>query len=198
MRHSRVYPLTHLTAGMLLVLSTTSPLVRAEQAAEPQRKPDVRYVPTPQEVVDAMLVLARVSSEDVVYDLGCGDGRIVITAAKKHGAHGVGIDIDPARIREAEANASKEGVTDLVRFQEADLFESDISDATIVSLYLLPSLNLKLRPKLWRELAVGTRVVSHAFDMDTWEPDKMIEVGDRKIYLWTITEEIKRQLPASD
>jgi SAM-dependent methyltransferase len=162
-------------------------VVMASPQDQPARKPDVFYVPTPPAVVDAMLELARVSAADVVYDLGCGDGRIPITAAKKYGAHGVGIDIDPVRIQEANANAKEEGVTDKVTFITADLFESDISKATVVTLYLLPSLNQKLMPKLKAELKPGTRVVSHAFDMGAeWPPEQTVHVEGKSVYLWTI------------
>jgi SAM-dependent methyltransferase len=159
----------------------------AAQSAAPARAPDVIFVPTPEEVVDAMLKVANVTARDVVYDLGCGDGRIVIAAAKKYGARGVGIDIDPQRIAEATANARNEGVTDRVTFRQADLFTSDIGEATVVTLYLLPSLNLKLLPKLMKELKPGTRVVSHAFDMgDEWPPEQTLDVDGRKVYYWTI------------
>jgi predicted O-methyltransferase YrrM len=156
------------------------------QAAEQKRSPDVIYVPTPQEVVDEMLKMANVTKNDVIYDLGSGDGRIVITAAQKYGARGIGIDIDPQRIQEANENAKKAGVTDKVKFLQQDLFASDFSDATVVTLYLLPSLNVKLRPKLWSELKPGTRVVSHSFDMGDWAPEKTADVNGRKIYYWTI------------
>src|SRR4051794_5150465 len=146
-------------------------LVPAQESAS-RRAPDVPYVPTPDEVVQTMLKLADVKKSDVVYDLGCGDGRIVITAAKVYGAHGVGVDINPDRVREARLNAKQAGVEDLVKFVEGDLFEADIKNASIVTLYLLPSINLKLRPKLWKDLKPGTRVVSHAFDMGDWQPEK--------------------------
>lgn len=152
----------------------------------PERSPDVIYVPTPQAVVEKMLQLAKVTARDVVYDLGCGDGRIVIEAARRYGARGVGIDIDPERIAEARANARAAGVTHLVQFQQADLFESDFSNATVVTLYLLPSLNLKLRPKLWKELKPGTRVVSHDFDMGDWNPEQTVRIDNRTVYFWTI------------
>lgn len=158
----------------------------SQQAAAPQRTPDVPYVPTPQEVVDEMLKVAEVKKGDVIYDLGSGDGRIVITAAQKYGTRGVGIDINPERIREANENAQKAGVTNRVKFLQQDLFESDIKEATVVTLYLLPDINLKLRPKLLRELKPGTRIVSHAFDMGDWKPDKELEVGGRRIYYWVI------------
>jgi cyclopropane fatty-acyl-phospholipid synthase-like methyltransferase len=134
-----------------------------------------------------MLQLAHVSASDVVYDLGCGDGRIPIAAAQKYGARGVGIDIDPKRIEEANENAKAAGVTDKVRFLNDDLFTANISEATVVTLYLLPSLNEKLMPKLKKDLKPGTRVVSHAFMMGTeWQPEQKQEVAGRTIYLWTI------------
>ncbi len=161
----------------------------AEGAPRPAREPDVIYVPTPEPVVDAMLNLAGVKAGDVLYDLGSGDGRIPIAAAQRFGVRGVGIDINPVRVREANANAEAAGVTDLVTFKEADLFEEDIGEATVVTLYLLQSLNVKLRPKLLAELAPGTRIVSHAFDMaDEWEPEQTQEVGGSRIYLWTVPE----------
>ncbi len=152
----------------------------------PTRAPDVRYEPSSEEVVREMLRLAGVTKDDVVYDLGCGDGRIVIAAAKEHGARGVGIDIDPERIKESVENARKAGVADRVEFRHEDLFESEISDATVVTLYLWPWVNLKLRPKLLRELKPGTRIVSHTHDMGDWPPEKEAEAGGHKIYLWTI------------
>jgi ribosomal protein L11 methylase PrmA len=155
--------------------------------ATPPRAPDVFYVPTPPAVVDAMLDLAKVGRDDVVYDLGCGDGRIPIAAATKYGAHGVGIDIDPKRIEEATENAKAANVTDLVMFRSEDLFDASIGEATVVMLYLLPSLNEKLMPKLQKELKPGTRIVSHGFTMgDKWPPDERREVGGRTIYMWRI------------
>jgi len=150
------------------------------------RPPDVRYEPSTPEVVSAMLALAGVRKGDVVYDLGCGDGRIVIAAAERFGARGVGIDIDPERIAEARENARKAGVAGRVRFRNEDLFEADIKEATVVTLYLWPSVNLKLRPRLWSELKPGTRVVSHCHDMGDWKPEKTAEVGEHKLYYWTI------------
>ena len=132
----------------------------------------VSFIPTPFEDIDAFFELAPVSSDDVVYDLGCGDGRIVITAAKETGCRGVGIDIDPIRIKESRENAIKAGVSDRVEFILSDLFEADISQATVVTLYLLSKVNLRLRPKLFRELSPGTRVVSHDFDMGQWDPEE--------------------------
>ena len=143
-------------------------------------------MPTRKDVSEAMLRIASVTKDDIVYDLGCGDGRIVITAAQKYGARGVGIDIDPDRVQEATANARKAGVADRVKIIRGDLFEADISAATVVTLYLLTELNLKLRPKLLRELNPGTRVVSHAFAMGDWKPERTAEVSGTSVYLWRI------------
>ena len=154
---------------------------------------DVPYQPSPQPVVDKMLVLAAVNKNDLLYDLGCGDGRIVITAARQYGARGVGIDLDPQRIVEAKANAKQAGVEDRVKFIVGDLYASDFSDATVVTLFLWPQVNLKLRPILWRQLKPGTRVVSHLWDMGPeWPPEKTVQVQDRKIHYWTITEAQKQ------
>lgn len=154
----------------------------------PTRVPDVVYVPTPPQVVDEMLRLANVQANDLVYDLGSGDGRIVITAAQKRGARGIGIDINPERIREANANAEKAGVTDRVEFRQQDLFQTDFSDATVVTLYLLPELNVKLRPRLLSQLKPGTRIVSHAFDMGEWKPEQVVEIDGRTVYYWVVPE----------
>lgn len=151
---------------------------------------DVPYVPTPQEVVDVMLKLAEVDGDDTVYDLGSGDGRIVITAAKEHGARGVGVDIDPERIEEAWDNARKAGVADKVKFIQGDLFKVDLSDASAVTLYLLPSVNMQLRPKLFAELKPGTPVVSHSFDMGDWQPDQEVSVNGRTVYKWRIPADV--------
>jgi ubiquinone/menaquinone biosynthesis C-methylase UbiE len=178
-----------LVALLMFTIAVSSGLMLAQpQAPAGQlRAPDVVYVPTPQEVVDAMLELAQVKSTDVIYDLGSGDGRIPITAAQKYGARGVGIDINPERIKEANDNLKKANVGDKVKFLTADLFETNISEATVITLYLLPSLNEKLRPKLFRELKPGTRVVSHAFSMgDAWPPEKTLDVNGRNVYFWTI------------
>ena len=161
-------------------------LLAQAQTAPVRRSPDVIFVPTPNDVVDKMLELAKVTPKDIVYDLGCGDGRIVITAAQKYGVRAVGIDIDPQRIKEATANAKAAKVTDKVRFIEGDLFEADISEATVVTLYLLTRLNEKLKPKLLKELRPGTRVVSHAFDMGDWAPEQKAQVAASNVYLWRI------------
>jgi SAM-dependent methyltransferase len=151
---------------------------------------DVIYVPTTQTVVDAMLRMADVKKGDVLYDLGCGDGRIVTTAAKKYGATGVGFDIDPERIAEANANAKTAGVTDKVKFVNANLFEADLSKASVITLYLLPSINMKLRPKIL-DLKPGTRIVSHAFDMGDWKPEKTETVDGAMVYFWRVPEKGK-------
>jgi SAM-dependent methyltransferase len=151
-------------------------------------QPEVPYVPTRKDVSEAMLRIASVTKDDIVYDLGCGDGRIVIMAAKQFSAHGVGLDIDPRRIEESNENARKAGVTDKVRFIEGDLFRADLSKATVVTLYLLPSVNLRLRPKLQQELRPGTRIVSHNYDMGDWRPLKQLQIDDHTVYLWVIPE----------
>ena len=180
---------------MVTVRARVAPLVAillsaALSAAAPQdRKPDVIYLPTDDETIDGMLKLARVTKNDVVYDLGCGDGRIVIAAVKQFGARGVGIDIDPARITEANENARKAGVQSRVRFMQGDIFDPavPIKDATVVMLFLLPELNVRLRPRLQTELRSGTRVVSNSFDMGPeWPPDEVRQAGTHAIYLWTI------------
>ena len=178
---------------LILAGLAVAPLPVWPQGA-PSRKLDVHYVPTPQVVVDKMLEMAQVRSSDVLYDLGCGDGRIVITAARDFGARGVGIDLDPERIAEARQNARSAGVTNRVRFRQADLFKSDFSGATVVTLYLLPVLNQRLRPQLWRQLKPGTRVVSHAFDMgEEWPPEQVAQADNKTIYAWTIRPEHKQR-----
>ena len=170
-----------------IVAVAVAPTMAPAQNGQPARSPDVIYVPTPQNVVEGMLKLAGVKEGDVLYDLGSGDGRIPITAVQKFGAaRAIGIDIDPERIKEANANAQKAGVTAKVRFLNQDLFTSDFKDATVVTLYLLDSLNEKLRPKLLAELKPGTRIVSHAFRMCDWQPEKMETIDGRNIYFWTV------------
>ena len=182
----------HLAAGIFAIT------VAAAQTVQPE----VPYVPTTNEAVQAMLKLAGVKKTDIVYDLGCGDGRIVITAAKEFGARGVGIDINPQRIKEANDNAKTAGVENRVRFEENDLFKADIHEATVVTLFLLPQVNLRLRPTLLSDLKPGTRVVSNTFDMGDWKPDKEVSLdtagGDdnfglsEKFYLWTIPAQPKK------
>src|SRR5215467_12566900 len=176
-----------------LGLALLGAILAAAQNAQPKKTLDVPYVPTTEEAVDAMLKLAEVKKGDIVYDLGCGDGRIVIAAAKNYGARGVGIDIDPQRIAEANANAKRAGVENLVRFEENDLFDANIKDATVVTLFLLSSVNLKLRPKLLADLKPGTKIVSNTFDMGDWKPEREITVPNtdddsflsHRLYMWT-------------
>jgi precorrin-6B methylase 2 len=185
--------LLSLAAGALLLSGTAA---HAQSATSLPDSPwgggtlqkDVPYVPTSEEVVAAMLDLAGVKKGDVVYDLGCGDGRIVITAAQKYGVRGVGIDIDPERIAESKQNAQQAGVAERVQFRTQNLFEADIDEASVVTLYLLPDVNRRLMPKLLSDLKPGTRVVSHAFDMGDWQPERTVEVGGTRIFLWRIPQ----------
>jgi len=157
------------------------------QQSPPLRAPDAPFVPTKQEIVEEMLRAAGVKPGDVVYDLGCGDGRIVITAAQKFGARGIGIDIDPERISDANWYAKRAGVEHQVTFKLGDLFEADVSEATVVTLYLLPEMNMRLRPKLLRDLRPGARIVSHDFDLGPeWKPERTLRLGNDWIYLWTV------------
>lgn len=175
-------------AALVALVTPVAPaLAQPAPAAAPLRSPDVIFVPTPTEVVQAMLKLAKVGPKDIIFDLGSGDGRIPIAAVKDFGAmRATGIDIDPQRIKEAEENRQKSGVGDKVRFLNQDLFTTNISDATVVTLYLLPSLNVKLIPKLKSELKPGTRIVSHAFDMGDWQPEQKLDVNGRQVFFWTI------------
>ena len=173
-------------------LAAPAPLLAQAQKQPATQYPDVIFVPTPQEVVEDMLRLANVQKGDVLYDLGSGDGRIAITAARKYGIKATGIDIDPERIREANENAKKAGVTDLVKFRQENLFTADFRDATVITLYLLPDLNVKLRPRLWNELKPGTRIVSHQFEMGAWKPEKRLESNGRTIYFWTVPPKDKQ------
>jgi ribosomal protein L11 methylase PrmA len=154
---------------------------------------EVPYVPTPQHVVEEMLKLGGAKTGDIVYDLGCGDGRIVVTAAQKFHARATGIDINPVRIKEAQENARKAGVTNQVKFIEKNLFEADVHDATLVTLYLLPDVNMRLRPILLKQLRSGSRIVSHSFDMGDWKADKKVDVEGRTLSLWNGTDQAKRQ-----
>ena len=153
------------------------------------KEPDVPYVPTHEQVVAEMLKVARVKKSDVLYDLGSGDGRIVITAAKKFGTRGTGIELLPSLVREARENAQKAGVSELAKFVEGDIFEANISDATVVTLYLLPAVNMRLRPKLL-ELKPGTRIVSHNYDLGDWKPEKTIKLnlpdGEHTVFFWVV------------
>lgn len=162
-------------------------LTPAALAQKPKREPDVGYLPSSQLVVEEILSKAKITKDDVLYDLGCGDGRVVITAAKVHGARGVGVDLDPKLVREARDKARTEGVEKLASFREGDIFDASIADATIVYLYLLPAINRRLRPKLQRELKAGSRVVSHYFDMgQEWKPERIETIQGRSVYFWTV------------
>ena len=193
--HARIAHSTNVErrlAAIFCTLAMAAAVAGCEQfqRASAAREPDVPYEPTPQHVVAEILNLANVGPNDVVYDLGCGDGRIVIAAVKAFGARGVCVDIDPQRIVESRSNAEQAGVAQRIRFLTQDLFETDIGDATVVTLFLYPDVNLRLRPKLWRDLRPGTRVVSYVHDMGDWTAVETRTVqtsrGSRKIYLWTI------------
>lgn len=174
-------------AGLAAFFCATSAIAQTAATKSEPRRPDVIFVPTPEDVVEEMLKVANVTGKDVLYDLGSGDGRIPITAAKKFGTRGVGVDIDPERIKEANENLKNSGVGDKVKFIQGDLFEMDLSPATVITLYLLPALNLKLRPKILK-LKPGTRIVSHDFDMGDWKPEKTVKVGTRNVYFWTVPD----------
>jgi SAM-dependent methyltransferase len=205
MKKQSVRTIVQLAVATALLFLPWSPATGSATGVEafwqtPQTRPDAPqlapYVPTPQEVVDRMLRLAGVTKGDVVYDLGCGDGRIPITAAKRFGARGVGVDIDPQRIAEANANAKKEGVTAMVSFRLQDAMTVDVSEATVVTLYLLSASNLKLRPILTKQLKSGARIVSHSFSMGDWKADKVDTFVDtagnsRTLYLWTTDGKIR-------
>jgi protein-L-isoaspartate O-methyltransferase len=184
--------LTVLTAGMpvvtlALAIAMTSAGSAAQQpSASPAPTPDIHYVPTSNGVADAMLKLAHVTAEDTVYDLGSGDGRIVILAAKKYGARGVGVELDGELIKEARKNATKAGVSDKVTFVQGDLFRTDLSNATVVTLYLSNSINMRLRSLLQQQLKPGSRVVSHRFEMGDWKPDATVHLEGTSVHLWTI------------
>lgn len=201
----------------LAVLALLAPAVRAQTpaeaphggpdglnpgiAAEDRMDPEVPFVVTELEVVDAMLALAGVGPEDVVYDLGCGDGRIVNRAAKRVGARGVGVDVDPRRIADARRSAFFQGVSGRAEFRVEDLFETDLREATVVALYLLPELNLRLRPRLLARLRPGARVVSNTWDMGRWRPDRTLTVHGKTLFLWRIPEDgpaLSRRLEAED
>jgi len=187
--------------ALFLFLCSATVLAQAPSSTLPQRRPDAPqlapYVPTPQDVVDRMLTLAGVTRNDVVFDLGCGDGRIPITAARVYGARGVGVDIDPQRIAEANANAAAAGVSHLVTFRLQDAMTTDVREATVLTLYLLSSSNLKLRPILTRQLKTGSRIVAHNFAMGDWEAEKIDTFMDqdgrsRTLYRWTFDGKVRQ------
>jgi precorrin-6B methylase 2 len=182
----------HRSVSLALLMMMSALVLTAGAQSPTVTKPqlDVPYVPTHEKVVAEMLRVANVRKDDVLYDLGSGDGRIVITAAREHGTRGTGIDIDPERVRDANENARRAGVTDKVKFVQGDIFDAKISDATVVTMYLLPSVNMRLRPKLLSELRPGTRIVSHNYDMGDWTPEKTIRVNtagrDHTVYYWVV------------
>ena len=179
-----------LAAFLAASMVTTAPAFAQVAAPAPSRTPDVIYVPTPQPVVDAMLRMAKVQSGEMVYDLGCGDGRAVVTAARDFGARGIGVDIDPKRVEESNANVAKAGVGERVQIKQADLFQMQFSDADVLFLYLLPALNVRLRPRILDETRPGTRVVSNSFSMAEWEADQQEEVDDKTIYFWVVPAKV--------
>lgn len=186
--------------ALLLPAHATELPVPLNVSQAEQEPLDAPYVATPQVVVDRMLELAEVGPDDVVYDLGSGDGRVVITAAKQFGARGVGIEIDPELVQQATANAQAAGVADRVEFRQQDLFQTDFSEATVVTLYLLPEVNLRLRPLLLQQLKPGTRIISHGFNMGDWQPEETVVVpADRLriLYKWTVPTEIPEYLRSS-
>jgi SAM-dependent methyltransferase len=179
----------------VLVSTLAGVELAAQEASAPARTPDVHFVPTDTTKVREMLTAAQVGSSDLVYDLGCGDGRIVISAVKAFGAKGVCVDIDPVRIKESKSNADTAGVRNRIEFVQGDLFQQDLSKATVVTLYLLPSLNVRLRPKLFKELRPGTRIVSNAFDMGDWKADRTLDIKNFSgtqgyAYLWIIPADV--------
>ena len=180
----------HRSVTLALLITTVLALSAGAQSTTETKPLDVPYVPTHDKVVAEMLRVANVRKDDVLYDLGSGDGRIVIAAAREFGTRGTGIDIDPERVRDAQENARRAGVTDKVKFVQGDIFEARISDATVVTLYLLPDVNMRLRPRLLSELRPGTRIVSHNYDMGDWKPEKTIRVktpdGDHTVYYWVV------------
>jgi hypothetical protein len=191
-----------LIIGLFASIVSASVLGAAITGAQEVRpktpKLDVPYVPTPQPVVDKMLEMAQVRGDDFLIDLGSGDGRIPITAAQRYGTRGFGVDINPERVTEARENARRAGVTEKVEFREANLFNTDISDATVLTLYLLPDVNLKLRPRILGELRPGTRVVSHAFDMGDWNPERTEVVEGKTVYLWTVPAKVEGKWQVAD
>jgi SAM-dependent methyltransferase len=189
-------------SALIAVVAASTNFGFTQKRQHTVRKPDVPFVVSVDEVVDMMLKTADVTDKDKVYDLGCGDGRIVIAAASKYGARGVGVDINPTHIKESRRNAQKAGVSRKVTFIEQDLLKTDLSQATVVAIYLDPKMNLRLRPKLLRELKPGARVVSNSFDMGDWKPDKVVKLtvagSECIIYYWTIEPQRKSSLCSAD
>ncbi len=172
--------------GAAVLIASPAIIGRAQAQTEPTPRLDVPFVPTPQQVVDKMLELAKAQKTDFLIDLGSGDGRIPVTAAQRFGVKALGVDINPQRIKEANERAQAAKVTNLVEFRQEDLFQTDLSQANVLTMYLLPSVNLKLRPKILSDMRPGARVVSHAFDMGDWAPEQKVSVDGRTVYLWTV------------
>lgn len=195
---ARISSVVVMAVVVVLTVAGAATVVRAATVASEPQPSLAPYVPTPQDVVERMLAIAGVGKNDVVVDLGSGDGRLVITAAKQFGARGIGIDIDPARVADGRANAKQAGVESLVEFREQDALQADVSQATVVTLYLLSSSNVKLRPRLLSQLKPGARIVSHQFGMGDWPPDKVETFTDgngtsRTLYLWTVGANAPKQ-----
>jgi precorrin-6B methylase 2 len=183
-----------ITQGLTRLFAPCAVAITLASCAIAQVEKDVPYVPTPQEVVDEMLRLAEPKEGETLYDLGCGDGRIVVTAAKKYKVKGIGVDIDPQRIKESMENAEQQGVTERVKFLQKNLFEMDFSDADVLCMYLLTSVNAKLKPKILADMRPGARVVSHAFDLGDWMPDKTVQVeasNNRTVYFWVVPAKVE-------
>ena len=174
-----------MSLSKIAITMAAGAVLLASSAAHAQNL-DIHYVPTPQALVERMLELAKVQKDDFVIDLGSGDGRIPITAAVKYGVRALGVDLDPKRIAEARENAEKAGVTDRVKFEQQNLFETDIAQAQVLTLYLLQDINLRLRPRILQMMTPGSRVVSHAFDMGDWAPEERVTVGSSTVYLWRV------------
>lgn len=172
--------------GAAALIASPAVARRAYAQAEPVPRLDVPFVPTPQQVVDKMLELAKIQKDDYLVDLGSGDGRIPVTAAQRYGVKALGVDLNPQRIKEANERAKAAGVTDRVQFRQQDLFQTDISEANVLTMYLLPSVNLKLRPKILSDMKPGSRIVSHAFDMGDWKPEQKVTVDGRSVFLWIV------------
>lgn len=187
MKHQVLVPTRrNVFLGAAALIAAPAIIRRADAQTEPTPRLDVPFVPTPQQVVDKMLELAKVQKTDYLIDLGSGDGRIPVTAAQKFGVKAMGVDINPQRIKEANERAKSAGVTNLVEFRQQDLFQTDISQANVLTMYLLPSVNMKLRPKILSDMKPGSRIVSHAFDMGDWTPEQKVTVDGRTVFLWTV------------
>jgi SAM-dependent methyltransferase len=190
-------PLRPAAYALAVIAGLGSPPALAQALAQPEPRLDVIYIPTPQPIVDRMLDIAQVKPGDYMIDFGCGDGRMVVSAAKR-GARGYGVDIDPARIKEANENARKAGVTDRVEFKIANLFEEDLSKADVMAMYLLTDINLRLRPKILDTMKPGARIVSHSFDMGEWEPELRDTVDHKNVFFWIVPAKVQGKWQVED